>query len=70
MSWNYRIMKYPEGGFGIHEVFYDDGEGTVNGYTVEPVSCTGMDMEDIRGAYKMMADAFDKDTLDWENEDE
>ena len=37
MSWNYRIVKYPGefGGFGLHEVYYDN-KGQPWGMTTEP----------------------------------
>jgi hypothetical protein len=38
MSWNYRIIRYPSGGYGLHEVYYDDETGVVTGRTVNPVS--------------------------------
>ena len=36
MTWNYRIVKYLNGdGFGLHEVYYDDGK--VSGMTKDPI---------------------------------
>ena len=69
MSWNYRVMRYPDGYLGIHEVYYDDGEGTVNGYTVEAVPVSGEDKEAIQSTLQMMLAALDKPTLDYEEED-
>jgi hypothetical protein len=37
MSWNYRIIHYANGAYGLHEVHYDD-EGNISTRTLEPVS--------------------------------
>jgi hypothetical protein len=37
MSWNYRIIHYANGAYGLHEVHYDD-EGNISSRTLEPIS--------------------------------
>lgn len=36
MTWNYRVIRYEQGGYGLHEVYYDEA-GEPNGMTVTPV---------------------------------
>lgn len=36
MVWNYRVVKYVDGRFGLHEVYYDD-DGLPTCSTVEPM---------------------------------
>lgn len=36
MSWNYRVMKYKDGGLGVHEVYYDK-KGKVDGWTKDSI---------------------------------
>jgi len=36
MVWNYRVIKYADGRFGLHEVYYDD-DGIPTGRTVDPM---------------------------------
>lgn len=49
-KWNYRLMKYEDGSFGLHEVYYN-ADGSIDGYTKDPVGIifdtnTNTDMED------------------------
>ena len=37
MTWGYRILRYPNGDFGLHEVVYNK-DGDVDGHTEEPTS--------------------------------
>lgn len=37
MTWNYRLVHYRKGGYGLHEVYYD-AAGEPWGMTVEPAS--------------------------------
>jgi len=43
MYWNYRIMQYPDGECGIHEVYYDD-DGNVESWTQNAVPVEGDDV--------------------------
>ena len=36
MTWNYRIIHYKDGGYGLHEVFYNE-EGSIDGWTEQPI---------------------------------
>ena len=37
MTWNYRIIHYKDGGYGLHEVFYKK-EGKIDGWTQQPIN--------------------------------
>ena len=37
MTWNYRIIHYKDGGYGLHEVFYEKG-GKIDGWTEHPIN--------------------------------
>ena len=66
--WDHRIMKrtFPnEVLYQIHEVFYDD-EDNVDGWTENPVTVSGIDMEDLKKGYKLIGTAFEKPVLDWD----
>ena len=36
MTWNYRIIHYKDGGYGLHEVFYENGK--IDGWTQQPIN--------------------------------
>ena len=36
MTWNYRIIHYQQGGYGLHEMFYNE-LGVIDGWTKEAV---------------------------------
>jgi hypothetical protein len=36
-TWNYRIVRYTNGGLGLHEVYYDEA-GMITGRTENPCS--------------------------------
>lgn len=40
MSWNYRIVKYPEGGYGLHEVYYRE-DGSAKAMSDHPAGFVG-----------------------------
>lgn len=62
MTWNYRVLRYADGEFGIHEVYYDE--------TGKPTSCTldavGVVGEDVAGVLEMMTRALKEPVLEWE----
>lgn len=79
--WNYRIVRrtqddegkpLPWPQVGIHEAYYEEAERdneslTPNGITVNPVAPIAEDVEGLRVVLlEMMAAAFDKPVLDWE----
>lgn len=39
-TWNYRIVRYHRGGYGLHAVYYSD-DGVENAMTRDPVTFTG-----------------------------
>lgn len=70
MSWNYRIIRHPEGSLALHEVHYDDA-GTPRAVSARPASFAtdfGDDdtqrLEDLRGSLTLAAGAFEKPVLD------
>ena len=46
MSWNYRVIKYAEGGYGLHEVYYDS-DGEPLSMTEEPAGFVGDSVEEL-----------------------
>jgi hypothetical protein len=76
--WNYRAVRRkrtwtdPEDqrhrvdySYAIHEAFYDE-KGCVEAITQEPVAVFGEDMEALRHSWVMMAEAFGKPILDYD----
>ena len=45
VTWNFRALKYEDGTYGVHEVFYDDGEPW--GCTEHSVGPVGDDLDEI-----------------------
>lgn len=39
MTWNYRVIRHPDGSHAVHEVYYDEN-GRPKAATVRPVSLT------------------------------
>lgn len=66
MRWNYRIVE-KDGQLGIHEVYYNGDEKKICACTREPVAACGDDVPDLKGAYKMMAEAFKAPVLKYED---
>jgi hypothetical protein len=43
LTWNYRVVCYrDQGGFGLHEVYYD-GDGKPDGMTADPMVACDVD---------------------------
>jgi hypothetical protein len=67
MSWNHRVMRQHfdsgEVHYGIREVFYDE-DGTVKGWTAEPVDPHGESVDGLRECLQRMLAALDKPVLD------
>jgi hypothetical protein len=54
MVWNYRILRSPEGLFGLYEVYYDDG-GEPEARSDRPATMGGFEsQEDIIEDLKLM----------------
>lgn len=69
MSWNYRVLAYEVDSqiyFKVHEVYYDKYDKP-NGYTKEPITIEGEDLEDIMWSLKEIEIAFSKPIL-WEGD--
>lgn len=67
MNWDYRVISHRDASnreqcVSIHAVFYSEG-GEVIGYSQEPESCAGFDIEDLRLRADMIKAACDKDIL-------
>ena len=58
MTFNFRIFKYKEGGYGIHETYYND-KGEVEG-CAENAIMTGEDLEDLEGELENIINDFKK----------
>ena len=52
MTWHYQILKYKDGSFGLHEIYYDDDDKLI-GHTEKPVS-VGDTVEEILEDLEMM----------------
>jgi len=69
MSWNYRVCRYPQGGVGLHEVYYDEA-GNMNGWTEKPVGFADGDddgdgLEQLIGSLeRALKDARERPILD------
>ena len=66
MSWNYRVIRRPDGGHGftyqIHEVFYKK-DGTPDVWSADPVAALGETGEELREDIGYMLRAFSKPVL-------
>ncbi len=61
MTWNYRLIRYPKGGVGIHEVYYEGKK--VKYWTVNAMDVYGDNRKDCLSVYLMMHEAFKKPVL-------
>jgi hypothetical protein len=64
-SFNYRVMRHPNGEYAIHEVYYDR-RGRVVTWTEDPFSCACPSIEDLRIELERYLLAFDRPALDFE----
>jgi hypothetical protein len=64
MTWNHRVVRYPGGMFGIHEVFYDNHEPW--GCTEQPVGPVGDTLVELLEELTRMAACIEQPTLDYE----
>lgn len=77
MSWNHRVVRkeytYPDGyvevSYGIHEVFYVEGETSL-AFTTNPVAPVGESVEELRITLERMLRALDKPVIDYETREE
>lgn len=56
MSWHYRVLRHPDGWYGLHEV-YCDASGQPHSYTAEPILVANDD-EGVEGITKALEMAF------------
>ena len=62
MSWNYRVMKYDNEGFGIHEVYYHK-DGSLKAYSVNAIAPYGEDTDELREDMLLQLKAFGRPIL-------
>lgn len=66
MNWNYRIIEHdqsPSSYFAVHEVFYN-ASGQIKGWTAEPISIVGDNLEDtLRILKTMLTDIINQPVL-------
>jgi len=69
MSWNHRVIRHvtDEGDewFGIHEVYYDDGEP--HSCTKEHISPCQEDIPALKWELEKMLQAIDKPVIDYQH---
>jgi hypothetical protein len=62
MYWNHRLVKGPAGEFTMREVYYDD-DGTIIGWTEDPIAPFGNTTEEIIVELDRMSEACHKPVL-------
>ena len=64
MYWNHRIIEHNEVEFyeAIHEVYYED-DGTIDGWSANPVEVTKYDMESWSDVMGKLQEALKKPVL-------
>jgi len=64
--WNHRVLKeiLPNGKdwYSVREVFYN-ADGSINGYTKEPVDISGESIDDLRKYVQWILNCLDKPIL-------
>ena len=73
MTWNYRIIRFPQPTpmsveecpyyYEIHEVYYYK-TGKPKMWSVDPIACHGCSVKELKADYKMMAEAFKQPILE------
>ncbi len=71
MSWNYRVCKRTfkntqsfEEQYEIHEVYYDDENGKMNGWTNDAISPSGESLKELKEELLRMLEALDKEVIE------
>lgn len=65
MSWNHRVLAHESKGevyYQVHEVYYDDN-GKPNGYTANPITISGDDIESIKWQLEHISKCLEKPIL-------
>ena len=74
MTWNYRIIhRYLRSEispdeiehYGIHEVYYDEGNESICGYTEEPIPLCTDSLEELKDDLLNITKAFDESVLEY-----
>ena len=77
--WNHRVVRreYPESAdpeeqvlLGIHETYYDVGDGPLPMFTEEPIRVMETSVEALRETLQRMLAALDKPVLDYKTREE
>lgn len=69
-TWDYRVVRYENGMYGLHEVGYDE-DGNIEDRTAEPVQQTEFtSVECLKDDINAMLEAFDKPIIDDTNGEE
>jgi len=66
MTREYRVMVH-DGEHAMHEVYYDDQDGRVKGYTAVPRFPTGGTLEELRLNCRLYLTARDKPVLPYDD---
>lgn len=61
MAWNYRVLQYDDGTYGVHEVYYNDA-GNITAHT-ERSFCSGDTLDEISNSIDLMKLSLEKDVL-------
>ena len=68
MTWNYRVVRHPDGTLALNEAYYDDA-GALKAATAEPISFVADPDEGLDGIVRSLemafADAKRHPVLDW-----
>jgi len=57
MTWHYQLMKHSDGSLAVHEYYtLEDGDG----WTKEPASIIGDNVDDVKGVLQMILSDIDK----------
>ncbi len=63
MTWNYRVFV-KDGQYAVHEVFYC-GDGSINGFTAEPVFPRSEDFDGLVAEFDRYRRALSEPVLDY-----
>ena len=58
MTWHYQLMKHSDGSLAVHEYYTSAVFG--DGWTKEPVSIIGDDVDDVKGVLQMILNDINK----------
>lgn len=56
--WNYRVIRYADGGYGLHEVYYNIEGDNKESWTLEPISFTCGEEEGQQGIVESLKRAL------------